>query len=134
MSYHFASSNFDPPLTSEQLAEVERIAQSRPAEELAGEDDWCCGAVDEVSKFLDAESVEHIAWYGDLRDVGATFDSSHSWLEVDGWVVDPTITQFLGPRASDEQCKAVKGFPSHPAAPTVAVVPADHPMRRSYYH
>lgn len=130
MGYHSASSSLDPPLTPEQLAEVERIAEARPDKD----DDWCCGACEDASDYLDAEGVPHEMLAGDLDTVGATFDPSHSWLEVDGWVIDPTITQFLGPAASDGQRDAVRGFPRHPAAPSVAVVPPDHPMRGNYYH
>ncbi len=116
-----------PHFTPEILRTIEEIALISYDE--VGYDNWCETVCEVVGEYLLSLGIGYfIDWSG------ASFDGTHTFIRLkDGWIVDPTITQFRdAPRASKKQREAVAGFPHHPAAPLVAVIPESHALYREY--
>jgi len=117
-------------LTPEVLAAIERLTY----DPMVGSDSeyggWCGEACEIVSEYLASKGIGHfVDW------TGTSFDDSHTFIRLGSrrdprFVLDPSIRMFKDVRPG--KTDVVAGFPHHPAAPTIAVIPDTHPLYKHY--
>ena len=126
--------NPEEPKWIKLLPQIERIAHKLwPGPKY--DDDWCGPATDAIVDFLRSQGVQAQGVWGNFEgDTGIEWDQGHAFVVMPGGtVIDATIRQFIdSPRASAGQKRKASAYPSVKSAPSIAVVPPEHPFYRYY--
>lgn len=118
-----------PPISDAILREIDRVAQ----ECYDPNDAWCVIGSEAVSHLLTKHSIDH-AHVGSNFMVGmggVKIDDTHEYIVLlpSGWIIDPTIRQFIDAgRPSEEQKRIASGYPFRKAAPRVALIAPGDPF------
>lgn len=99
--------------------------------------DATCIAITEAAEaILDEQGIGYFSYACNPDELwgGVRHDWSHHYVILhNGWIVDASIRQYIDGQytATDpehEQRRAAEGYPYHPDAPHVAVIPPWHPF------